>query len=93
MSDQQAFDEIADAINRLRRAFLRNGMKAPVSIELGDKRDKDAFVYLMPRDLVMTQVRTWHDPANPELVANIFGVEVRMPAQWRLKRDGGKEAL
>ena len=93
MSDQKAFDEIADAVHRLRRAFLQHGMEAPVSIELGSIRDKNRFLGLMPTDLIRAQARTWHDPARPELVANMLGMEIRMPAQWRRLENGGKVVL
>ena len=88
MTDQDTFHEIADAVHRLRRAFIRAGMKAPVSIELGSHEDKHRFLYVMPRDLVLAQPR--FDKPHPEWVANIMGMEVRMPAQWRITGKGGR---
>ena len=89
MTDQdEAFREIADAVYRLQRAFIRAGMKAPVSIELAAIDDSDRFRYTMPRDLVMAQ--PCMDKNDPEWVANIMGMEVRMPARWRADRKGGR---
>ena len=88
MTDQDTFHEIADAVHRLRRAFIRAGMKAPASIELGSIEDKDRFLHAMPRDLVLAQPHL--DKPHPEWVANIMGMEVRMPGQWRVNSNGGR---
>lgn len=88
--ESTAFDEIADAIWRLRAAFIKNGMKPPVSIELGTAQDGYVFNHLMPRDMVLSQPRMGVERDDPEWVCNIMGVEVRRPAEWRCVRGGTK---
>lgn len=88
MSSSPAFDDIMDALARLRIAFLKNGMSAPVSIELGTVRDADHFRYITPPEMAMFQPRMGETQADAEWVCNIQGVEVRMPAQWRSERHG-----
>lgn len=85
----EPFDDIMNAIARLRVAFLKHGMEAPKSIELGGHKDESWFRYMMPRDMVMFQPRMGDTKADAEWVCNIQGVEVRLPAQWRASRDGG----
>lgn len=91
--DDRAFEDIADALYRLRVAFKKHGMEAPVSIELGSYRDKDAFLYLMPRDLVLAQPRMGETQQDAEWVANVMGIEVRMPAQWRVEFGKGSRLV
>lgn len=80
----EAFTDIMNALMRLRIAFLKHNMAAPVSIELGSIRDGDKFRYMMQRDQVMFQPRMGETHADAEWVCNIQGVEVRLPAQWRI---------
>lgn len=88
---ESPFDDIANALFRLRTAFVKHGMEPPVSIELGHVKDADWFRHAMPRDLVVAQPRMGVDEDNPEWVCNIMGVEVRMPAQWRGTKAGRRE--
>lgn len=85
---EDAFDDIMRAVFNLRMAFLKHGMEPPVSIELGSQRDSDTLRHSMPRDLILAQPRMGETRADAEWVCNIQGVELRMPAQWRLERDG-----
>lgn len=85
---ERAFNDILDALYRLRAAFLKNGMKPPISLELGSLPDSDRFRWLMPHDLVMAQPRMGESKADAEWVCNIMGIEVRMPAQWRRDLKG-----
>ena len=87
-NDEAAFKEVMNAMQRLRVAFLKCGMNVPVSIELGTVRDGDIFRHRMPREYVLAQPRMGETKADAEWVANMFGIEVRMPAQWRRERDG-----
>lgn len=87
MEKDEAFSDIMDAIARLRIAFLKHGMSAPVSIELGNVRDKNAMMYCLPREMVAFDMRMGGDP---EWVCNIQGVEVRMPGEWRMDAGGRK---
>jgi len=84
----EPFDDILDAISRLRAAFLKHGMQPPISIELGHMKDGDWFRWAMPKDMVMFQPRMGVESDNPEWVCNIMGVEVRLPAQWRGEKHG-----
>jgi hypothetical protein len=83
-----AFSDIMNAIAKLRIAFLKHHMDAPISIELGSIRDGDAMRYLMPKDMFMATMRMGETPQDAEWVANIQGIEIRMPAQWRRGHDG-----
>lgn len=88
MADGQAFDDIMNALYVLRAAFIKNGMKPPISIELGDRKDGDFFRYTLPREMAMMHPRMGDTKQDAEWVCNIMGVEVRMPGQWRYGPDG-----
>ena len=88
MADKTAFDDVMEAIARLRIAFIKHGMKPPASIELGHVKDGDWFRWSAPKDMVMFQPRMGVEKDNPEWVCSIQGVEVRMPAQWRGTASG-----
>lgn len=79
---EQAFQDIASALHRLRAAFVRYGMKPPISVELGSHDDGYRLRSYMPRDLVSAQPRMTDKP-DPEWVCNIIGVELRWPGRWR----------
>lgn len=83
-----AFDDVFNAIANLRIAFMRHGIEPPKSIELSTYKDKDIFLHKMPRDMVLAQPRMGETRKDAEWVANIMGVEIRMPAQWRTDLDG-----
>ena len=87
----EPFDDIMDAVCRLRIAFKKHGMEAPISIELGHVKDADWFRWSMPKDMVMFKPRMGVDEDRPEWVCDIQGVEVRMPAQWRGVKVGRRE--
>lgn len=88
MVDKTPFDDVMEAIWRLRTAFIKHGMNPPISIELGHVKDGDWFRWSAPTDLMLAQMRMGVDKDNPEWVCSIMGVEVRMPAQWRRTKDG-----
>lgn len=90
MSDE-AFTDIANAVMRLRHAFMRHGLKPPVAIELGAHQDGDHLRYILPRDLVMAQPRMDRD--DPEWCFDFQGLEFRYPAKWRYTQRGGKEVI
>jgi hypothetical protein len=85
---EEAFADIMNAIARLRIAFLKHNLSAPISIEIGSLRDGDALRHLMPRDMFLAQPRMGETKQDAEWVANIQGVEIRMPAQWRRELNG-----
>jgi hypothetical protein len=89
MSDE-AFTDIANAILRLRRAFLKHHMEPPKSIELATIDEGHRFRYYMPKDMVMMTPR---QPSgnDPEWVCTIAGMEVRFPGQWRAREKGGRD--
>ena len=88
----KAFNDIANAIFRLRVAFMRNGLNPPKSIELGDFEDSDKFrrLMLMQSDMVLMQARQPPE-GNPEWICNIAGVEIRMLGRWRMQERGGRD--
>lgn len=88
MADKQPFDDIMEAIWRLRTAFIKHGMEPPISIDLGHVKDGDWFRWSLPQDMAVAQPRMGVEKDNPEWVCNIMGVEVRMPAQWRGTKAG-----
>lgn len=86
---EEAFQDIAGAIGRLRHAFLKHNMQPPKSIELGSIDDGYAFRHYMPKNMVMIEPRQSGD--DPEWVCNIMGMEVRFPGQWRSRERGGRD--
>lgn len=79
---EQAFQDIAGAIHRLRAAFKRHGLEPPKSIELGSHEDGDRMRHYMPRDLVLAQPK-FTDLPDPRWVCNIIGMEIHWPGKWR----------
>lgn len=90
MEQREPFDEIANAIHRLRIAFKKLGLEPPVAIELSSIRDGDKFRHLMTRDMILAQPRMGVEQNDPEWVCHIVGIEVRMPAAWRQELKGGR---
>lgn len=94
MSDHDAvFDDILQAFYQLRKAFIKNNMKPPISIELGCQKDADYLRYAMPKDLFLAQPRMGDTKQDAERVANILGIELRLPAQWRRDQRGKDHLL
>lgn len=83
-----AADDIIDAVYRLRIAFKKHGMEPPVAIELGAPKDGSIFRHLMTREMIHSDPRMGVDKDNPAWVANVMGIEVVMPAEWRSERGG-----
>lgn len=86
--NEQAFADILDAVYRLRKAFIKNGLQPPISIELGDPRDSTHFRYMLPKDMALAQPRMGDTEKDAEWVCSLMGIEVRMPGQWRSGPDG-----
>ena len=94
MPKEDDFSTIAEAIVRLRHAFLRAGFSAPKSIELGTYEDGTRFRSLAPSDMMQFNPDAMAKGiAQPEWVGNFYGVEVRMPAQWRADIKGKRHAI
>ena len=55
MDDKQPFDDVMEAIFRLRTAFIKHGMEPPISIELGHVKDGDWFRATLGRRGVFVQ--------------------------------------
>jgi hypothetical protein len=89
--NDDAFRDIANAVMRLRHAFLRHGFEPPSAIELGSHENGDRLRYALPRDLVVAQPRM--DKDDPEWCFDFQGVEFRYPAHWRSTKRGGREAV
>lgn len=81
-------DEIADAIMRLRLAFQRQGLNAPISLELGSNEDVSRL-RAMARPHVRQAFRPSMERDKPEIVGEIAGMKVRAPATWMPLRGGG----
>lgn len=88
MQPDEAFADIMDAIAKLRIAFLKHNLSAPISIEMGSLKDGDALRYMMPKDMFLAQPRMGDATQGAEWVANIQGVELRMPGRWRRDQRG-----
>lgn len=80
----ETFNDIAKAVHQLRRAFLKNGLTPPSSIELGAHEDGDRLRYSMPRDLMIPMVaRDLDDKESAHIVFQLVGIEFRYPAKKR----------
>lgn len=88
----EAMREICNAILHLRRAFIQAGMKAPVSLELGDREDGMRLRYIIPDDMIAVQPQMT-GRNDPEWVCNIVGMEVRYPGAWRGRERGGRDFI
>jgi hypothetical protein len=88
-TESVSFNDVLQAINQLRRAFIKNGMPAPISIELADHESVNWFRYSLPTEFALAQPRMGETREGAEWVANIMGMEVRMKAQWRADRGRG----
>lgn len=88
----EAMREICNAILHLRRAFIQAGMKPPVSLEIADREDGMRLRYVMPADMIAAQPQMTSKD-DPEWVANIVGMEVRYPGQWRARLRGGRDFI
>lgn len=85
--DEEAFTDIANAIMRLRQAFLRHHLQPPIALEIGSREDATRLRASMPRDLIHAQPQM--RDKGPEIVFNLAGVEFRCPAEWRAIRQDG----
>ena len=80
-SEVDPFTDIANAIFALRRAFQRQGMKPPASIELANHEDMNRLREMITREHF--EARPSFDRQKPELIANISGVDIVAPAVFR----------
>ncbi|NLS27973.1 hypothetical protein S2M10_29750 [Sphingomonas sp. S2M10] len=85
----EAFLDLCNSVHRLRRSFIRLGLKPPKSIEVADYDDGMKFRAMSPGELVQTYPALGRND-DPEWCANVVGVEVRMPGQWRARERGGR---
>lgn len=84
---EDAFHDIAAALHRLRRAFAKHDLKPPVALELANRRDGERLTMSIPRDMLVAVPQA--DRADPEIVMNLVGFEIRYPAQFRSVQGGG----
>jgi hypothetical protein len=89
---EQTLNDIADALHRLRRAFIRHGLNPPVSVELATYEDGERLRYSLPRNLIITQP-TLTDAPDPRWCCNIVGVELLWPGKWRARERGGRDLV
>ena len=92
MTNEEAVVEIANSILRLRQSFRRLGLQPPKAIELSNHEDGDRLRCMAPRDMLQFNA-DMGGGADPEWVANICGVEVRYPGQWRARERGGRDLV
>ena len=85
----EAFSDIFNALMRLRAAFQRHNMEPPKAIELATIEDGARFRHSISKDMVMLQPMMGNNPARPDLVCNVCGIEVRFPARFRAREGGG----
>jgi hypothetical protein len=90
LSDE-VFTDIANAMMRLRHAFMRHNLNPPKSLELGSHDDGARLLSSLPKSLYVAQPRM--DKSDPEWCLDLVGIEVRFPAHWRAKRRGGMDAV
>jgi hypothetical protein len=88
MSDE-AFTDIANAVLRLRHAFLKHNLNPPASLELASHDDAAKLRDMLPREMVMATPSMGNDPARPDIVFPVCGVEMRYPAEFRARERGG----
>lgn len=84
------FDDFADAVHRLRRAFLRHGLTPPTAIELGDMEAGKRLQLALPEEMVRAGYGlNQRDKPDPDVIIHFMGVEIRYPAELRA-RPGGR---
>jgi hypothetical protein len=90
MSDDDFFNELANAIHKLRTAFLKRGLEPPLSIELGSIEAGRRFQLSIPKDMIAASFGfSQRDKPDPDVIIPFMGVEIRYPAELR-NRPGGR---
>jgi hypothetical protein len=89
---EKTFDDIANALMRLRAAFKRHGLECPVALELKTRRDGDHLRHMVGRDMTYSQPQMGRGQ-NPDIVINLVGFEIRYPAEFRARERGGFDIL
>lgn len=87
---EEIFTDIAEAIYRLRRAFKKHHLEAPVAIELGSHEDMMRLRDCVPAEYLNVGPMLLE---RPSLVANIAGVDIVAPAQFRARKRGGFDVV
>lgn len=86
ISDEVAFRELANALTRLRGAFIKAGFEPPKAIELASHEDGFRLRHILPREMIYATTQQGRLKDSDDVVMNIVGVELRYPAKHR--RDG-----
>jgi hypothetical protein len=81
MKDYDHIKNIADAVLRLRRAFVAAGMQSPVAIEIASRNDETALNHLMRPEIPF--VEPYFQSDDPECVGKIVGMKVRLRREER----------
>lgn len=90
MSDDDFFSDLANAIGKLRAAFLRHGLEPPTAIELGDHESGKRFQLSLPQDMIRTSFAlNQRGEGNPDVIGHFMGIEIRYPAKLRGRKHGG----
>lgn len=87
IQSEDAFNEIATAIMRLRATFIKHGFKPPKSLEMDSHQDGDRMRYILPRDMIAAYpAQSLRDENDIDIMFNILGIEFRYPAKFRRER-------
>jgi hypothetical protein len=88
-----AFTDLANAVLRLRGAFLKHGLTPPKAIELGSFEDGARLRATVDNNLVHFDPGMGRSDSNPDMVGNLCGVEIRYPAKFRARERGGFDVI
>lgn len=90
MTESTFFDDLANAIYRLRVVFLKHGLEPPKAIELGSIEAGQKFQLAIPKDMIAsTFAINQREKPEPDVLIAFMGVEIRYPAQLRGRSGGG----
>ena len=82
IQSEEAFNDIANAVMRLRAAFIQHGFKPPKSLEMESHQDGDLMRHILPRDMIAAHpTQSLRDENDTDIMFNILGIEFRYPAK------------
>lgn len=90
MAENEFFDDFANAVHKLRSAFLKHGLEPPTAIELGSIESGRRLQLSLPENMIAAGYGlNQRDKPDPDVIIPFMGVEIRYPAELR-KRPGGR---
>ena len=87
ISNEEAFSEIANALMRLRIAFIKAGFKPPKEVHLADHKDGYKLRHILPPEMIYATVDLGDNDID-EVKFNICGIDLRYPARYRRTKNG-----